>query len=145
MYLRPGGELVLPDELKIYDTIVLRVPGDFLKIFFIGVKDRKIPDQTNKYLQIHSFYWIIFNRPGEIVSYVSKTRSELVLLDEEIIHGTICLWVPWRFLQKILYWCERRANPRLNKQIHSFYWITFNRPGEIISYVSKAGRRISSA
>ena len=45
--------------------------------FFICVKDGQIPDQTDKYLQIHSFYWIIFNRPGEIVSYVSKAGRRI--------------------------------------------------------------------
>ena len=77
MYLRPGGELVLLDEEDIHGTICLRVPGETFKRFLIDVKDRQIPDQTNKCLQIHSFYWIIFNRPGEIVSYVSKAGRRI--------------------------------------------------------------------
>ena len=72
-----GGDFVYCQLKQFHDTIFLRVPGDFFKKFFIGVKDRQIPDQTNKYLQIHSFYWIFFNRPGEIVSYVSKAGRRI--------------------------------------------------------------------
>ena len=74
-----------------------------------------------------------------------RPGGELVLLDEEDIHGTMGFINSKQTLKsgfRKVFTIPDQTNKR---QIHSFYWVIFNRPGEIVSYVSKAGRRISSA
>jgi hypothetical protein len=74
-----------------------------------------------------------------------RPGGELVLLDEEDIHGTMGFINSEQTLKSGSQGVFIIPDQTNKWQIHSFYWIIFNRPGEIVSYVSKAGRRISSA